>query len=393
MKSGLRILFVTPYVPSSVRVRPFAFIRELARQGHRVTLACLVQPAREVQYLSEITPYCEAVYPVFLNRLEPYLFILASLPTRLPMSVAYCRSDHFEQLINFLVEENQYDLIHTEFMRAVPSTFKLHGHPKVYDAVDSLALAYRRSLSAAYVSTKHRLISLVEWLKVRRYEAWALTHFDQVLVSSPVDRQALESNGRKGVAVIPNGVDIDYFSFYEGPKDESTLVFLGKMSYYVNVSSVLWFYRQVFPIIRKRRPDVKFKILGRDPVADIRALAKDPAVEVTGTVEDVRPHLARAAVAVCPMVSGAGIQNKMLEAMATGVPTVVTSLACQALEAQPGHHFMVATDPAAFAHHVLELLDHSDMRNMLAHNGRRYVEQVHTWGKIGQRLNAVYASL
>jgi polysaccharide biosynthesis protein PslH len=393
MNSKKRILFVTPYVPSKVRIRPFAFIRELAAQGHKVTLACLVQPTKEAEYLPEVTPYCEAVYPAFLNRFEPYLFLLASIPTKLPMSVAYCRSENFEQMVKYLVEKDKYDLIHTEFVRAVPSTFRLNGRAKVYDAVDSLGLAYRRSLSASYISPKQRLISLMEWVKVSRYESWALSYFDRVLVSSPIDRQSLDRKSLKGVSVVPNGVDANYFSFQDGPRDPDTLVFLGKMSYYVNVSSILWFYRQVFPLIRRQRPSVKLKIVGRDPVRSIRALEKDPAVEVTGTVDDVRPHLASATIAVTPMVSGAGIQNKMLETMAVGVPTIATPLACQALEGRPGLDYLVADTPQLFASMVLDLLEHPHMRQMLACNGRRYVEEVHTWNMIGQRLNDVYATL
>jgi polysaccharide biosynthesis protein PslH len=388
-----RILFVTPYVPSPVRVRPYAFIREMASLGHKITLACLVQPAREAQYLPDVTPYCDAVYPTFLNRLEPYLFILASLPTKLPMSVAYCRSDHFEQMIKYLVKKDDYDLIHTEFVRSVPSTFRLNGRPKVYDAVDSLGLAYKRSISAAYMTPKQRMISLVEWLKVSKYESWALGHFDKVLVSSPIDRNMLEKESTSTVSVIPNGVDTGYFSFSSSNYDPDTIVFLGKMSYYVNISSVFWFYRKVFPIIKRQRPSVKLKIVGRDPVLSIRKLANDPAVEVTGTVEDVRPHLAGAALSICPMVSGAGIQNKMLESMSVGTPVVATSMACQALEASPGKDYLGADTPEAFAGHVLEVLDNPKKREMLSSNGRLYVEQIHTWNNIGQRLNAVYDNL
>jgi polysaccharide biosynthesis protein PslH len=393
MEGNLRVLFVTPYVPSSVRVRPFAFIRELARLGVRVTLVCLVQPAHEIKYLSEVSPYCEDVYPVFLNRFEPYLFTLASLPTSLPMSVAYCRSDHLEQLILYLAEKNSYDLIHTEFMRAVPSTFKLKGYPKVFDAVDSGELTYRRSLSASYVSPRKRLVALVEWLKVRRYESWALNYFDQILVSSPVDSLSLKRSGHQNVTVIPNGVDTNYFAFSEQERESKTLVFLGKMSYYVNVSSVLWFYREVFPLIKREHPDVKFKIVGRDPTRAVRNLIKDPAVEVTGTVADVRPYLSSGTVSVCPMVSGAGIQNKMLEAMAVGIPTVATSLACQALEASPEQDYLLGRSCQEFASAVIRLLEDPQLQKVMAFNGRQYVEQVHSWEKIGECLGEVYTSL
>lgn len=392
MNRGLRILFATPYVPSPVRVRPYAFIRELAARGHEVTLACLVQPASEEKFLSDVSQYCRAVHPIHLGRLRPYWNAVASLPTGTPMSVAYCRSDEASEVVRGLADSGGYDLLHTEFVRAAPLTAGLDGLPSVFDAVDSVSLAYRRSISAAHVPPRQRLVSLVEWAKMRRFEPRVMRKFDRVLVSSPADRDALERGGENGVAVIPNGVDAGYFAFHDGPRDDDTLMFLGKMSYYVNVAAVRWFCQEVLPLIRRQRPNARFKIVGRDPEREIMALAGD-GIEVTGTVPDVRPHLAGAAVSVCPMVTGSGIQNKMLEAMAVGAPTVSTTIACQALSVEPGRDVLVADKPEAFADCVVTLLNDGELRRRMAANARRYVEQHHDWRTIGCRLEEIYNGL
>jgi sugar transferase (PEP-CTERM/EpsH1 system associated) len=388
----MRILYVSPYVPSLVRVRPYAFIRELARLGHQIILACLVHPSRESVYLADLEQYCEAIYPVYLKRFEPYLYTLISLPTQVPLSVAFCRSNDFNRLILNLIQEENIDLIHTEFLRATPATVRLKRIPKVFDAVDSLTLAYRRSLSAAEIPFHQRFIGLHEWLKVRRYEPRVLGHYNKILVSSPSDMEWMKSDHQQ-IDVIPNGVDLDYFEFRQEAKSDETILFLGKMSYYVNIASVLWFYRNVFPLIRQSHPNVKFKIVGRDPVSKIRALAEDPAVEVTGTVSDIRPHFTFAPLAVCPMVCGSGIQNKMLEAMAMGVPIVATSLACQALEVQSGRDLLVADTPSDLAYSIKILLDNPWLRQKMAEQGRRYVEQHHSWEMMGTRLNQIYSEV
>jgi glycosyltransferase involved in cell wall biosynthesis len=287
----------------------------------------------------------------------------------------------------------RFDLIHTEFVRAVPYTAALNGCPKVYDTVDSLVLTYRRTISAPYVSLYRRLVVMLELLKMRRFEPQVLGHYDRVLVSSPADRDALGRIGGDEAKVIPNGVDVDFFDYHVGERSDETIVFLGKMSYHVNVASILWFYHRVFPLIRRQRPGIKLKVLGRDPVSKIEALSADAAVEVTGSVIDVRPHLAQAAVSICPMVTGAGIQNKMLEAMAVGTPAVSTSIACQAVQAEPGRDLLVADEPAAFAEAVLQLLDDESLRCRLAGNARRYVEEYHNWESLGCRLEDVYSSL
>jgi polysaccharide biosynthesis protein PslH len=379
---------VTPYVPSSVRIRPLAFIRELAQRGHQVTLVCLVQPEWEASYLPEVARYCTSVHPVHLRRYEPYLRTLASMPTSTPLSVAYCDCQDFKSTVERLVGEYCYDLVHTEFVRATPATMRLAGPPKVLDLVDCMSLAYRRSIRAASVPVKQRAIAAVEWIKMHGYENRVLQYYQHVLVSSPADCK--EFGVEKEVEIIPNGVDLDYFAYMNGKPRQPEIVFLGKMSYYINVASVLWFYKQVFPLIRQHCPDAKLLIVGRNPVQAIQALASDPAVEVTGTVPDVRPYLQRAAVSICPMVSGAGIQNKMLEAMAVGTPCVATSLACQALAIEPNKEVLIADTAEHFARCVLELLNQPLRRQQVSEAARVYAESYHNWHRIGARLEKAY---
>ena len=388
----LKILFVTPYVPSIVRIRPFAFIRELASLGHRITMVCLVQPAWENTYLSELTPFCEAIYPVYITGVSPYVSTLASIPMRMPLSVAFCHSKAFNHLVQNLVSKNKYDVIHTEFVRAAPATMNIQGVPKVFDAVDSLTLAYQRSLHAVHVPPSQRLVSLVEWVKMRKYEPWILQHYDKTIISSPVDLTKLSSLDHSS-EIIPNGVDFDYFSNQMRCPVDETIVFLGKMSYYVNVASVLWFYREVFPRIQQQHPNTHFLIVGRNPVPAINKLTIDPAVSVTGTVPDVRPYLAKASVAICPMVSGSGIQNKLMEAMAMGIPCVSTSIACSALNTIPGQDVLVADTAQDFASAVCSILEQPDLNKALSENGRQYVEHFHDWKVIGNSLNQIYREL
>jgi polysaccharide biosynthesis protein PslH len=278
--------------------------------------------------------------------------------------------------------------MHTEFVRATSATVHLNGHPKILDFVDCMSLAYRRSINAMQVSSRQRAVAVIEWIKLRGYEKRMLQHYQQILVSSPMDRN--EFPAARPVEILPNGVDLDYFAFSNGNHRSTEIVFLGKMSYYVNVASVMWFYKHVFPKIRNHHPEAKFLIVGRDPVQAIQDLRKDPAVEVTGTVPDVRPYLQRAAVAICPMVSGAGIQNKLLEAMAVGTPCVATSLACQALAIESGKEVLIADTAEDFANHVLDLLDHPHKRYTLSEAARLYLETCHDWKSIGGRLEKVY---
>jgi glycosyltransferase involved in cell wall biosynthesis len=319
--------------------------------------------------------------------------------SRKPLSVAYCQSSKFSHLVKKLVDENDFDIIHTEFVRATTATAKLKNSPKVYDAVDSLSLAYGRSLNAPNMSFKQRMIAGIEYKKMRKYEPSVIKKYDYTLVSSHADKDELEKEMREDgnslskIKVLSNGVDLEYYQYKNGRRKSGTIMFLGKMSYYVNVASVLWFYSEVLPKIQREEPDVKFVIVGRDPDPRISALEADPLVEVTGTVPDVRPYLYDSTVSVSPMVSGSGIQNKMLEAMATGTPCVGTSIACQALNVIPGKDVIVADGIDEFANSVIELMKNDGHREELAKNGRLYVEKNHHWESVGNQLTSVYSEL
>jgi glycosyltransferase involved in cell wall biosynthesis len=168
------------------------------------------------------------------------------------------------------------------------------------------------------------------------------------------------------------------------------VVISGKMSYHANVAMVLHFVRDILPLIRAQRPDVRLCLVGKEPPREIRTLARDPAITVTGTVSDVRPYLRQATVAVAPLLYGVGIQNKVLEAMACATPTVATPQAVSALPAPVEGAVAVAASDRAFAEEVLALLAEPRRRREIGAAGRRYVETHHSWKGIVAQLEGAY---
>jgi sugar transferase (PEP-CTERM/EpsH1 system associated) len=368
-------------------------------RGHQITLVCLVQPERENRYLQAITPFCQRVIAVQNNRLLSQLRALTALPTLEPLSVAYCRSQEFMRNVNNTLQQGGFEILHTEFVRATPATVRLNGVPKVYDAVDSLALAYRRSIIAPFISPKQRFVALLEWLKLRHYEKRILDSYQRIIVSSTLDGKELSfprksETTKTRIDVLSNGVDLTYFHYNLPQRNEKQkIIFLGKMSYYVNVASVQWFIRLVYPLIQQAIPEVRFQIVGRDPTKEILKLGNIQGVEVTGEVPDVRPFLESATVAICPMVSGSGIQNKLLEAFAAGVPCVATGLALGSLQVEHGHHVQRAETPDDFAHSVLTLMHDEHLREFQSRSARQYVEEYHCWDIQAARLEEIYTTL
>jgi glycosyltransferase involved in cell wall biosynthesis len=167
------------------------------------------------------------------------------------------------------------------------------------------------------------------------------------------------------------------------------------MSYHANVTAALHLVSDIMPLVWQVRPNARVQIVGKDPPREIRELAIHhwPLAISTGTVPDIRPFLRGATVAVAPIAYGAGIQNKVLEAMACGTPVVATTQAVSALGARDGEQLLIGDGAEAFARQVLRLLEDGELRRRIGQAGRCYVEKNHDWDGIVDRLVETYAEV
>jgi glycosyltransferase involved in cell wall biosynthesis len=221
-------------------------------------------------------------------------------------------------------------------------------------------------------------------------------------VTSERERQKLLArHPSANIRVIPNGVDVSYWSAKEiaearcqtsqsDPKP--TILFVGSMDYHSNIDAVRWFSRVAWPEIARNHPDLEFTIVGRDPAPAVRALASD-RIHVTGTVDDVRPFYASAVVAVVPLRSGSGTRLKILEAMAAGVPVVSTRMGAEGLEADHDVHLLLADTGPEIAAAVRHLASSAETRRRLSQSARALVCRIYDWAAIGSRLYGIHSGL
>lgn len=399
----MKILFVTPYPPSLIRVRPYNLIRELVSRGHQLTLATLWADETEREDGARLEGVVSQVKLLHQPRWRSYWNCAVALPSRKPLQSVYSWNPELIGQLNGGISKGGstgFDLVHVEHLRG--SRFGLQVKslnpdlPVVWDSVDCISLLFRLASGRSKKITS-RVLTSFELGRTQRYEAWLLAQFDHTLVTSRIDRDAmLELTDKKAsldrrISVLPNGVDLDYFKPDASlPREADTLVVSGKMSYHANVTMVLYLVENIMPRVWAARPGVKLWVVGKDPAPEIRALEGHPNITVTGTVEDIRPYLRRASVAVSPVMYGVGIQNKVLEAMACGTAVVSTPQAVSTLDVVPGWDVLVEKEADQFAGSILKLLDNTGYRDQVGRAGYQYVLNHHKWSVVAERLEGIY---
>jgi len=403
----MRILFVVPYVPNLIRVRPYNLIRHLTDDGHQVTVLTLTSNPEEVADAAVLAGQCYAVDYLSLSRWRSWWNCLAALPTKRPLQSVYCWQPEMAGRLKGLVSgqngQAPFDVVHVEHLRGARYGLFLNELfnegfnrvPIVWDSVDCISELFKKTATQSK-SFFNRRVSQFELQRTEQYEAWLLGQFSQILVTSPVDKRALSQLGpgsRQGpdIHVLPNGVDLTYFRPDPAiEREPATLVISGKMSYHANITMAFRLVEEIMPEVWAQRPEARVVIAGKDPPGNIQRLAEHPAIDVTGTVDDIRPYIQRATIAVTPLAYGAGIQNKVLEAMACATPVIADEKVTGSIQARNGHDFLVASDTQSYASQILDLLNDSDRRQRIGQNGRNYVEAHHQWPAITKQLEGIY---
>jgi glycosyltransferase involved in cell wall biosynthesis len=281
--------------------------------------------------------------------------------------------------IDRLVESGGFDLIYTHLIRMAEYT-RHAPIPRVMGVQISQALNLGRMVAHSNDPLR-KLFYRIETVKVRPYEAEVCADFDRVFLCGPSDIEAIEKTAPVPNAVIcPHGQDVPPRERVSSAQREpGAIVITGVMSTYTNVDATSWFAEEVFPRIEVEIPEASFWIVGRSPQRSLRGLARPPRVLVTGEVPDVYDWLCRAQVAVAPLRIGAGMQNKVVQAMACALPVVATSVANEGIGGAPDEHILLRDDAAGMANTIVALLRDAEARERLGAAARSFVEANWTW--------------
>ncbi|EHR42193.1 TIGR03087 family PEP-CTERM/XrtA system glycosyltransferase [Alishewanella jeotgali] len=388
----MKILYLChrfPFPPKrGGKIRPFNMISHFHRQGHQVYVASLARNAAEAAEGRGITNHCTHYFAAVVS--EPWQFcrMLLRLPLLTPSSMGYFYSRDLQRHVNQLLQQHQFDLIFVHCSSVAQYVAHVTDIPKLLDFGDMDSQKW-----LAYRAFKPFPLSLGYWLegqKMLRAEKQLATRFDLCTTTTKAELATLQSYQTDvPTAWFPNGVDSDYFRPTPNSYENHSLSFIGRMDYYPNQEAMLQFCRHTLPLIRQQVPDVKLYIVGAEPSKAIRDLALIPGVIVTGSVDDVRPYILHTAAMVAPLNIARGTQNKILEAMAMGVPVVCSSQAAGGIDAVAGQHFLIADTPAQYAQELCRLMLEPALRQQLSQAGRERMLSHHQWHLSMQQLDSI----
>jgi sugar transferase (PEP-CTERM/EpsH1 system associated) len=356
-----------PFPPNKGdKVRSFNFLKHLAKK-HEVYLGTFIDDDVDHQYVKELDAYCEKSFVVTQRKILGRALSTRGFLTGESLSVPYYASRKLQAWVDETIAKNKIDklLIYSSTMSQFIDHQQYEKSKRVADFCDIDSdkwLQYARKAKWPISSVFNR-----EGSALLAYERKIAQSFDKTIFVTEEESNQFKRLAPESVAKIDhvdNGVDTQYFDPHANdmiavPMANQSLVFTGAMDYRANVDAVVWFTKDVWPIIRQKNPNAEFFIVGSNPTPEVHKLAQTQGVKVTGRVADVRPYLHGAKVAVAPLRIARGTQNKVLEAMAMAKPTVVSKNAAEGLSSPAKQRLIIEDDPAKMAAEICHLLQGS----------------------------------
>jgi sugar transferase (PEP-CTERM/EpsH1 system associated) len=385
----MRIFVLLPRVPYPLekgdKLRAYNQIKELSKTNE--IILCALNPVAGLdkqQAFAALQPYCRSINFLDLPWLGMIWNIMLAFFGNRPLQVGYFYNRKAARKVRKLIREYKPDHIYCQLVRTAEYV-KKEPLKKTIDYQDVFSYGVKRRISRS--SLLMRPFLRLEYKRLLKYEYQVFDEFNNKTIISIPDRDLIPHPDKVEIAVIPNGVDHDFFKPRKSEK-KYDLVFTGNMAYPPNVDAAGFLVNEIMPFVWEKRPETKVMVAGASPDRKVLAL-KGKNVTVTGWLDDIRDAYASARIFIAPMRIGTGLQNKLLEAMSMRIPSITTPLADDALQARDGEEILIGISAKELAGHILSLLEDNRLNEKIADNGHRFVMENYSWSEATAKLNRI----
>lgn len=365
------------------KLRAFFQLRDLSEEFD-IYLICTSQRNISKENYAKVVPYCKEVHIFKLNFAIQIINLVLNIFSRKPFQVSFFTQQAIQKKVNQLLVRVKPDHIFCQLIRPAEYVKNYHDCPKTIDLMDALSMGMERR--AENSSWYNRFIFKEESIRLKQYERQILNYFEHVLIISRQDKEFIIHPKQAEIKVLPNGINESFLETNIAPdlKRKYHLIFTGNMSYFPNIEAAHWIFDELYPYFHQR--GLKTAICGANPATSIVRLSRPADFIITGWVEDIRLSYLASKIFIAPMFSGSGMQNKILEAMALGIPCITTTLANNAILAEPTVEILIANTREEFISKIEDCLSNEELYQQLSSKGRAFVERKFNWKNINQEL-------
>ena len=390
----MKILFAASRFPwptlKGDKLRAWFQLRELGKR-HEIHLVALDDTGKAERYREKVEPFCASVTIIPLPLFQRAANLAAGVFNDKPFHCNYFHSPAARRKISEIILAEHIDICFIQLIRMAPNTpFGLETTVYFIDYMDAFSAGMERRARRA--SFWQRGLLRLETRRLRSYEENSANWFEGASIICEADKKVFSEKAQAKIEVSPNGLNREFLNWDGNEEKDFDLIFTGNMSYPPNVQAATYLVEKILPELKNLNLSPRVCLAGAHPASEVQALSDDD-VEVTGYVPDLRPWLSRARIFVAPLFTGSGLQNKLLEAMAMGLPVIATELTNAALEAKENEQILIGRDPLSFAQKILGLLEDREKQQALGKAGRSFVKERYDWGAFSQQLEKLLEDL
>lgn len=366
------------------KLRAFHQLKGLSEK-YAIHLMCTVENKIEPAHFEHVKAYCTSIHLFHLSKLGLAFQLFLSVFSKKPFQALYFYRFTHQLKIGRLIRDIRPDHIYCQLIRVSEYVKDYHYCNKTIDYMDAFSKGMERRVQTE--SFFFRWFYRLESKRLALYERSIFDYFENHTIISEQDRSLLIHPNKQQVVVVPNGIDASFFDKTTCAKD-TDIVFTGNFSYAPNIDAAVILATKILPALHQKGHKINLLLSGANPSAKVKALANENII-IGGWVDDIRTSYQRSKLFVAPLFIGTGLQNKLLEAMASGLPCISTPLVNQALAAVDGESILLANSPEAIVSKIEWVLEHPELAAKIGENGKTYIQSTYSWTTQNELLSAL----